>query len=103
MKVALLIQRFPGGGAERYVEEIATRLHEKGEDVTVVTSENNSDDSKYDFKIIRLSSVIKLGEYHIWQGLEKILEQEKFDVVHTNTYGYYHSDKAARLKKKIWL
>jgi len=101
MKIALLIQRFPGGGAENYVEEIATRLHKKGEDVTVITSENNSDDSKYDFKIIRLLSIIKIGEYNIWRGLEKILNREKFDIVHTNTYGYYHSDKAARLKKKL--
>ena len=101
MKIALLIQRFPGGGAENYVEEIATRLHKKGEDVTVITSENNYNDSKYDFKIIRLSNIIKIGEYNIWRGLEKILEKERFDVVHTNTYGYYHSDKAARLKKKF--
>lgn len=100
MKVGLLIQRFPGGGAERYVEEIAKRLHQKGEDVVVVTSDNDSDDSKYDFRVIRLPSLVHLGEYNIWKGLEKILEQEKFDVVHTNTYGYYHSDKAARLKKK---
>jgi len=102
MKIALLIQRFPGGGAENYVEEIANRLHKKGEDVTVITSENKeTDDSKYVFKIIRLPSFIKIGEYFIWKRLEKVLEQEKFDIVHANTYGYYHSDKVARLKNKL--
>ena len=101
MKIALLIQRFPGGGAERYVEEIATRLHQKGEDVTIITSKNDFDDSQYDFKIFRLSSILKIGEYNVWKGLEKILEKEKFDVIHTNTYGYYHSDKVARLKEKF--
>lgn len=102
MKIALLIQRFPGGGAENYVEEIANRLHQDKIDVTVVTSENKDfDDSKYNFKIIRLQSSLKIGEYFIWKGLEKVLEQEQFDIVHTNTYGYYHSDKAARLKKKL--
>jgi glycosyltransferase involved in cell wall biosynthesis len=102
MKIGLLIQRFPGGGAENYVEEIATRLHKKGEDVTVITSENKGyDDSKCDFKIIRLPRLLKIGEYFVWKGLEKVLEQEKFDIIHTNTYGYYHSDKVARLKKKL--
>lgn len=101
MKIGLLVQRFPGGGAEKYVEEIATRLSKDKIDVTVITSENDHDDSKYDFKIIRLPSILKIGEYHIWRGLEKVLRKEKFDVIHTNTYGYYHSDKAARLKKKL--
>lgn len=101
MKIGLLVQRFPGGGAEKYVEEIATRLSKDKIDVTVITSQNNHDDSKFGFKIIRLSSILKIGEYHIWKGLEKVLREEKFDVIHTNTYGYYHSDKAARLKKKL--
>lgn len=102
MKIALLIQRFPGGGAEHYVEEIATRLHQKGEDITVITSaDKKSNDSEYNFRIIRLPSIIKLGEYFLWMGLEKILKHEQFDIVHTNTYGYYHSDKVARLKKKL--
>jgi glycosyltransferase involved in cell wall biosynthesis len=102
MKIGLLVQRFPGGGAENYVEELANRLFQGGKDIVVVTSENkNSDDSKYDFRIIRLPSLIKIGEYFVWKGLEKILKNEKFDIIHTNTYGYYHTDKAARLKKKF--
>ena len=102
MKIALLIQRFPGGGAEHYVEEIATRLHEKGEDVTVITSEEQTvNESEYDFRIIRLPTIVKLGEYFLWKGLEKLLKHEQFDIVHTNTYGYFHSDKVARLKKKL--
>lgn len=101
MKIALLVQRFPGGGAENYVEEIAKRLHHQGEDVIIVTSENkNCDDLRYDFKIIRLSSLLNIGEYSIWRGLEKVLAEEQFDIIHTNTYGYYHSDKVANLKKK---
>src|ERR1700687_4516221 len=100
MKIALLIQRFPHGGAEGYVEEIAKRLHAKGEDVTVITSQNG-DDKKYGFKIIRLPSRFSLGEYSWWRGLDEVLERERFDLVHTNTYGYFHSDKAASLKKKL--
>ena len=102
MKIGLIVQRFPHGGAESYVEEIATRLHNNGIDVTVISSENKQcDDSLYDFKIVRLSSHFSLGEYSFWKGLEKLLEKEQFDIIHTNTYGYYHSDKAARLKNKL--
>jgi glycosyltransferase involved in cell wall biosynthesis len=101
MKIALLVQRFPHGGAESYVEEIAKRLHAKGQDVTVITSESDNNDSQYGFRIIRLPSRISLGEYSFWKNLDKILQQEKFDLVHTNTYGYFHSDKAAALKKKL--
>lgn len=100
MKVALLVQRFPHGGAERYVEEIAKRLHAHGDEVTVITSKNNNK-LNYDFTVIRLSSLVSIGEYALWIGLENILKKEKFDLVHTNTYGYYHSDRAARLKEKI--
>jgi len=100
MKIALLVQRFPHGGAESYVEEIAKRLHAQGEDVTVITSQNG-DDKKYGFRIIRLASRFSLGEYSWWMGLEDVLKKERFDLVHTNTYGYFHSDKAASLKKKL--
>jgi len=102
MKIGLVVQRFPHGGAESYVEEIATRFHNDGIDVTVISSENKQcDDSLYDFKIVRLSSHFSLGEYSFWKGLEKLLEKEQFDIIHTNTYGYYHSDKVARLKNKL--
>lgn len=102
MKIGLIVQRFPHGGAESYVEEIATRLHNNSIDVTVISSENKQcDDSLYDFKIVRLSSHFSLGEYSFWKGLEKLLEKEQFDIIHTNTYGYYHSDKVTRLKNKL--
>jgi len=102
MKIGLVVQRFPHGGAERYVEEIATRLHNDGKDVTVISSENKQcDDSQYNFKIVRLLSHFSLGEYSFWKGLEKLLENEQFDIIHTNTYGYYHSDKVAQLKNKM--
>lgn len=101
MKIALLVQRFPHGGAESYVEEIAKRLYAIGEDVTIITSKNYIDDKQYGFRIIRLSSRFSIGEYSWWKGLDVILKKEKFDLVHTNTYGYFHSDKAASLKKKL--
>lgn len=101
MKIALLVQRFPHGGAESYVEEIAKRLYTKGEDVTVITSQNDADDRQYSFRVIRLASVFSIGEYSWWKGLDDVLKKEKFDVVHTNTYGYFHSDRAAALKKKL--
>lgn len=100
MKIGLFIQRFPGGGAEKYVQQIANRLLQKGKDIVVVTSESDFDDTKYDFRIIRLPSMIKIGEYFVWKGLEDVLKQEQFDIIHTNTYGYYHSDKVAKLKEK---
>jgi len=80
MKIALLVQRFPHGGAESYVEEIARRLA-KYEDVTVISSTNK--------------------DYSFWRGLGKVLKSGKFDLVHVNTYGYFHSDYAAYLKKKL--
>lgn len=102
MKIGLLVQRFPYGGAEKYVQEIATRLVQNGDDVTVVTSEQQDvDDSAYMFEIIRLPTVLSIGEYWFWRGLEDILKLKKFDIVHANTYGYYHTDKASRLKEKI--
>lgn len=101
MKIGLLVQRFPHGGAERYVEEIATRLAKKGHDVTVVTSKADHDDSAYAFEVIRLGTRFSVGEYWFWKGLGECLKKKKFDVVHANTYGYYHTDKAARLKDKL--
>lgn len=102
MKIALIVQRFPHGGAERYVEEIAQRLHKKGQDVTVISSTNKeSNDKKYPFKIIRLPKLVSIGEYSFWRGLGKVLKNSKFDLVHVNTYGYFHSDYAAFLKKKF--
>ncbi len=101
MKIALLVQRFPYGGAESYVEEIAKRLYTKGQNVTVITSKNDTDDKQYGFRIIRLPSKFSLGEYSWWKGLDDVLEKERFDLVHTNTYGYFHSDKAASLKEKL--
>ncbi|MEM3159503.1 MAG: glycosyltransferase family 4 protein [Nitrososphaera sp.] len=98
MKIALLVQRFPHGGAERYTEQIARRLHAAGEDVTVVTSQNESKDG-YPFPVIRLPSRFSLGEYSLWKGLGQVL-QGKFDLVHTNSYGYFHSDYAAYRKRR---
>lgn len=101
MKIALLVQRFPHGGAEIYVEQIARRLV-KYEDVTVISSVNNNcDDTKYPFKIIRLPKLVSIGEYSFWRGLGRVLKNGKFDLVHVNTYGYFHSDYAAYLKKKL--
>lgn len=102
MNIGLLVQRFPFGGAESYVEQIAQRLHKQGETVTVVTStHNDSLDKSYPFKIIRLPALFSIGEYSFWKGLGNILKKEKFDIVHINSYGYFHSDYAAFLKKKF--
>lgn len=102
MKIALIVQRFPHGGAERYVEEIAQRLYKKGQNVTVISSTNKeSNDKKYPFKIIRLPKLVSIGEYSFWRGLGRVLKDGKFDLVHVNTYGYFHSDYAAFLKKKF--
>ncbi|MEO9278276.1 MAG: glycosyltransferase family 4 protein [Nitrososphaera sp.] len=100
MKIALIVQRFPFGGAESYVEQIAQRLHGIGEDVTVITSRQENQSGKYNFPVIRLSSSISFGEYSIWNGLGDVLKQGNFDVVHVNSYGYFHSDYAIRMKKK---
>jgi glycosyltransferase involved in cell wall biosynthesis len=102
MKIALIVQRFPHGGAESYVEEIAQRLYKKGQDVTIISSINKeSNDRQYPFRIIRLPKLVSIGEYSFWRGLGRLLKKEKFDLVHVNTYGYFHSDYAAFLKKKL--
>lgn len=100
MKIALIVQRFPFGGAESYVEQIAQRLHDAGEDVSVITSKQANPSSQYDFPIIRLSTSISFGEYFIWSGLGDVLKQGRFDLVHANSYGYFHSDYAIHVKKK---
>lgn len=102
MKIALIVQRFPFGGAESYVEEIAQRLHAYGEDVVVISSSSkNSEDGKYPFKIIRLPKFVSIGEYSFWRGLGNVLKTGKFDLVHINTYGYFHSDYTAFQKRKF--
>jgi len=102
MKIAQVVQRFPFGGAESYVEEISNRLTKDGYDVTVITSQNNDiNDDSFEFKIIRLKSVFSLGEYSFWKGFDSILQNEKFDLIHSHTYGYFHSDYLARMKKKF--
>ncbi len=100
MKVALIVQRFPFGGAESYVEQIAQRLHDAGEDVTIISSKQENQSNKYDFPVIRLSTSISFGEYFIWSGLGEELKKGKFDIVHANSYGYFHSDYTIRVKKK---
>ncbi len=101
MKVALIVQHFPFGGAESYVEQIAQRLHANGKDVTVISSKNNDyDDRKLPFPVIRLPKLFSLGEYSFWRGLGTSLKHGNFDLIHINTYGYFHSDYTAFLKKK---
>jgi len=102
MKVALIVQRFPHGGAESYVEQIAQRLYAKGENVTVISSINKDcNDKNYPFSIIRLSKLFSIGEYSFWRGLGNSLKKGNFDLIHINTYGYFHSDYVAFQKRKF--
>jgi len=99
LKVALIVQRFPGGGAEGYVMELAKRLNESGNQVIVVTSGDAMLADSYPFPVMRLKSLFSIGEYSLWSGLTHVLKNLNGYIVHINTYGYFHADLASFCRK----
>jgi glycosyltransferase involved in cell wall biosynthesis len=97
--VNFLIQRFPGyGGAEEYVLHLTEYLAKSGVKCTIFTS--NIDTRQISslpksVEIFRFPVMLKVGEYAVWRGLCKALLKNDADVLHINTYGYFHTDLAS--------
>lgn len=99
------------GGVERYTYNLAQKLIEKGNEVTVVTSDISSK-TNYEvidkIKVFRLPSINLLdGRYPVlkfWTGtyrrLYKKIEKEQYDMVIVNTRFYLHSICGVRYAKR---
>lgn len=99
------------GGVERYTYNLAQKLIEKGNEVTVVTSDVSSK-TNYEvidkIKVFRLPSINLLdGRYPVlkfWTGtyrrLYKKIEKEQYDMVIVNTRFYLHSICGVRYAKR---
>jgi glycosyltransferase involved in cell wall biosynthesis len=94
--LVFVVQRFPGfGGAEEYVFQLVRGLTERGIDCTILTSDLDSREPiglPDKVKLVRFPVLFKVGEYAFWRGLFSTVLNLKTDVIHLNTYGYFHSD-----------
>lgn len=103
MHITFLVQRFPGyGGAEEYVNQLATELGIKNFRCTIITSDLDKREPKElgrNVELVRLPVIARIGEYAIWKKLVNRLVRTNTDILHVNTYGYFHSDIAALIRK----
>ena len=96
------------GGAEWYVYNISRRLVKMGHEVHVFTAEKYLDQSapkKEEIEGIvvhRLPFKLDLTyRLKIWNGLaDAILDEGKFDIIHTYDYAQSHTSTALRVAKK---
>lgn len=99
------------GGVERYTYNLAKKLCEYGNEVTIVTSNSHglpSYEKKDGITIFRLPCFLPLdGRYPIiklnrtfWK-LNRLLTRKKYDMVIVNTRFYIHSIYGMRFAKKI--
>ncbi len=110
MKIAQLIIRFwPAvGGAEEHCLQISKRLVNDGHDVTVITSDLESEipwrklakmKSEYEgIKIKRLKTINRLYPQLI--GLKKELEKGHYDLIHAHAMPKSYTDVAADFSRK---
>lgn len=100
-RVAFLVQRFPGyGGAEEYVFQLTRGLAERGIYCTVLTSDLDTRvvaGLPSLVQVVRFPVCFRIGEYAFWRGLFSKVLGLKADVIHLNTYGYFHTDLVSLL------
>lgn len=117
MKIVHVAIRFPPatGGGEQVVYNLAKEQVRLGNEVYVITTDlmkevpREVDRSLPRRELMDGINVIRLRAYptflpvwgygSIFFGLKKVLNKIKPDIVHTHSYGYFHSDKLARLRK----
>jgi len=99
------------GGAETHVHEVSKELVSRGHEVQVVTSDLLKEtpftklDGKYPvvdgIPVKRYCAWSPGGEYHyvIFPGVSLPMLTEKVDIFHMHSYGYFHVNKAAFIKK----
>jgi glycosyltransferase involved in cell wall biosynthesis len=111
MRVAFASVRFPPapGGAETHVHALATGLARRGHDVVVHTSDLFTE---YPFerrelpaevdgvRVVRHRARRLANAWTVMPDLPRALREEKADVLHAHSYGYYHTDAAARAARR---
>lgn len=114
MRVIQACIRYPPakGGAETHVHAVATRLKQRGHDVTVYTS-----NLKTEFPMARLDgpygevdgvSVRRFvahsmpdGLHWVWMPSMGAMRKDKADIVHAHSYGYHQTHIAAKAAKRL--
>lgn len=118
MKIVHVAIRFPPatGGGEQVVYNLAKHQVKKGNQVYVITTDllkelpRQVDKNLPTKEIMDGINVIRMkthrtflpvwGYGSIFSGLEGVIKDIGPDIIHTHSYGYYHSDKLARLRKQ---
>lgn len=107
MKVVLASVRYPPapGGAETHVHALATGLARRGHEVVVHTSDLHTE---YPFvrrdlpagvegvRVVRHRARRLAGAWTVMPDMPRALREERADIVHAHSYGYYHTTAAAR-------
>ena len=113
MRILMGAIRYPPapGGAETHVHEVSKELVGRGHHVQVVTSDllketpftklNRNWSSIEGIPVKRYWSWSPGGEFHyvIFPGVSWPLLRERVDLFHVHSYGYFHVNKAAFIKK----
>ena len=113
MRILMGAIRYPPapGGAETHVHEVSKELVVRGHQVQVVTSDLLKEtpftrlDAEYPqvdgIPVRRYCSWSPGGEYHyvLFPGIGWPMLREKVDLFHVHSYGYFHVNKAAFIKK----
>jgi glycosyltransferase involved in cell wall biosynthesis len=117
VKVAILSTRFQSGpgGVERHLAEIVPRIHARGYEVEVFTTDLYSEfpwkklppdaprTVTTDWGVIHRLPVWSMpGELHypFFVGLSRALEEFRPDILHGHTYGTNHVARAARYHRR---
>ena len=118
MKIVHVAIRFPPakGGGEQYVYSLAKLQVKMGHEIYVITTDlmkevpREVDRSLLKKELMDGINVIRMMSFPtflpVWGygsaffGLKKVLDEIKPDIVHTHSYGYFHSDMLARFRKK---
>jgi glycosyltransferase involved in cell wall biosynthesis len=118
VRVVHVAIRFPpaSGGGEQVVYNLAKHQVKSGHEVYVITTnllkelprevgKNLPKKEVMDgINVIRMKTyptfIPVWGYGSVFFGLERVLKEIKPDIVHTHSYGYFHSDKVAQLRKK---
>lgn len=110
MRIAQVSQYFYPfmiGGVEWYVLNISRELSRRGNDVDVITldrcnGERAPEEEEFEgFRIKRLRPRIDLSyRLKVWKGLERCLDEGKYDLIHTYDYACHHSRVAVRFSRR---
>lgn len=109
MDILNVVQRFyPSiGGAENCVYHLSKGLIKKNHKVTVFTSnyigEENTIQPGFSsisgINVFRFRGYLRVGAYILTPGMIRLLIKANFDIVHTHSYGFFHTDISSFVKR----